>query len=103
MIRQVPLGTHTIDGTNPYDIHVYPNPIQDKINFDYTLEQTADTYFFLTNNEGQIIIEGQLSANTKGKHQQTIVVPAHLKSASMVLTVVFDNRFYVTKKITAIN
>lgn len=103
LIRQVPLGTHTIDGTNPYDIHVYPNPIQDKINFDYTLEQTADTYFFLTNNEGQIIIEGQLSANTKGKHQQTIVVPAHLKSASMVLTVVFDNRFYVTKKITAIN
>jgi len=99
LIRQTPTQVFQIDGNNPYEIEVSPNPTDGKLNIYYELEKPTETYYFLTTITGQIIQEGTLENQQKGKHQFTINLEETSSNQVLFLTVSFEHKFFITKKI----
>ena len=90
-------GAVSIPGTNPYTIRVYPNPIASEFTLEYTLNKPVDSYYFIFNTVGQIVKEGKLGAMHSGINKSKLTLTSELGSRVLFLTVVFENKFFVTE------
>ncbi|HSI90371.1 MAG TPA: hypothetical protein VK927_04600, partial [Adhaeribacter sp.] len=98
LIRSNPLGVQEIDGKNPYTMVVYPNPATTEVTFSLELNKPAETHYFITNANGQIIKEGKLKSPRAGLNKETIKLEKNLPAQALLLTVVVENKFYLTRK-----
>jgi len=87
----------SIPGSNPYTIRVYPNPIASDFTLEYTLNKPVDSYYFITNTVGQIVEEGKLTAMHSGVNKSQLKLKNSAGSRVFFLTVVFENKFFVTE------
>jgi hypothetical protein len=92
LIKQ-PLNIKPVDGLNPFDLIVFPLPINDKINLQLNKLPVNKLCYLLTNPLGQIIDKGKLD-HTKTKHDIDV---NHLPSQTLFLTVIVDDKFYLNK------
>jgi hypothetical protein len=99
LIKNKPSTAYKIDGKNPYNIHVYPNPVSEAFTIDFNLDKMMMCPYFLTNSSGQIISEGIINPAQAGNNRKTIRLEKDLPPQTLFLTVVFDNLYFVTKKI----
>jgi hypothetical protein len=53
----------------------------------------------LSNTKGQIIKKGRINAQKIGLNKITIKIDKSLPPQTLLLTVIIDNKFYITKKI----
>jgi len=87
-----------LDGKNPFELKVYPNPAKNQFSFEVKTEKNVSVYYFLTNMQGQILREGVVMSDNSGKNVQTIKVNS-FPSQTYNLSVVVDNNYYLYEKI----
>lgn len=99
LIKSPISGIPPIDGSNPFDVLVFPNPFEDKITVRFHLDKTTKTDYYLTNIHGQIIKQGEFTNQAKERNELIINIPNHPSIQFLILTIVFEDKFYVSKKI----
>ncbi|MEE9462742.1 MAG: hypothetical protein V3V53_12970 [Bacteroidales bacterium] len=99
LIRNAPVSVQEIDGKNPYSLNIYPNPTVSEFTLEFNLDKLSETYFFLSNTKGQIIKKGRINAQQIGLNKITIKIDRSLPPQTLLLTVIIDNKFFITKKI----
>ena len=100
LIREMPDGVEVINGVNPFDLNVYPNPLTSEIVLYLNMDRTSDIYYFITGIDGRILQEGTLDAMQKSmNHSQKIELSEGIKPQVLILTVVVDNKYYLIEKI----
>lgn len=96
----MPDGVAVINGVNPFDLKVYPNPVTSEIVLHLNMDRTSDLYYYITGIDGWIIQEGVLDAMQQGlNNSQKIELSEGIKPQVLILTVVVDNKYYLIRKI----
>lgn len=86
-----------IDFTNPYDITIFPVPFENEFTINFNLNKPTRVAYYITNQLGQIVQSTENIKFDSGKNK--IQLKINENSGIFYVTVVFDNEFYVTKKI----
>jgi hypothetical protein len=87
-----------VDGRNPFDITIYPNPFHNSFTVSVFLEKATKTDLFITNAHGQLIQKENLSTQI-GANNLPIVLEQKETTNPLFVTLVFDDKFYVSKKL----
>lgn len=88
-----------IDGKNPYDVTVSPNPFNNSFSVKFDVNQTVKAGYFISNSLGQIVKKTSNENFNSGENTLNIELDDKLSSGQYIITFVFDNKYYVTKKI----
>jgi hypothetical protein len=88
-----------VDGSNPFDFLVFPNPFDDMITIRFQLNRITKTDYFITNGLGQIIKQGNYTNQEIGRNDLILSVPNNSGNQILILTVIFEDKFYVSKKL----
>lgn len=99
LIRSEIASVQSIDGRNPFEVLIFPNPTESEINLKYYLNELIPVDYFITNSLGQIIAKGKFESSNIGVNHQSIEINKSEKSAMLLMTIVFDNKFYVSEKV----
>jgi hypothetical protein len=99
LISGAPNGVQEINGNNPYTMQVFPNPASTELTVNYILEKEVSVRYFLVNTNGKILKADMILNQFEGENQLIFRFEENLPSQTLLLTFVFDDRFYVTKKI----
>lgn len=101
LIRNTPSGFHAIDGTNPFDISVFPNPAVNELEVTFDLKKDAAVTYYITNQQGQLIMQRQSISAKTGANTLHIELQNPVAQQTLFLTFIVDDKFYVTKKVLA--
>jgi hypothetical protein len=104
MVRRIveePVKVQVLPGKGTFDFIVYPNPSAGIINIEFQLPYKAQCDYFITSLDGKIIQEGSLVKTTKGKNKKQINIYSQNRSSdqTLILTLIFDNKLYASKRI----
>lgn len=99
LIDTVTVGIQTIDGKNPYDFKIYPNPADSHIYVNFQLSGTVKIYYFITSSAGQIIQQGEFGKLQTGNNTAKLNIDPSTKTQTLFVTLVFDDKYYVTKRL----
>lgn len=91
------VDNHSINGNNPYDFVLYPIPFKDQFKIQFNLKNNTSVSYFVCNSLGQIIKSSENTDFKNGEHFIDVSLPENAQP--LFITVVFDNKFYVHKKI----
>ena len=93
------LNVDIIDGKNPFSFTVYPNPAEnDTIQVNFSIPYQADLEYMLSNLDGKIISEGTIEDFMIGNNKMNFSLE-DANTKVVLLTFVFDHKFYSSKKI----
>lgn len=98
-VNPLSINEFEIDGKNPYQIEVFPNPFKNDFIVKFKMESSAKISYFITNNFGQIIQKTDNRHYPNGNNEIKIDLSRSSANEMLFLTVVFDNKYYVTKKL----
>jgi len=100
LIRETADGVWAINGVNPFDLNVYPNPATFEIVMDLNMAVQSDIYYFIAGIDGRIMQEGTLgSMQQSAESSHTIKLSDSIKPQVLILTVVVDGKYYLIRKI----
>ncbi len=93
------LSLETLDGSTPFTFSVSPNPIvQDTINLSFSIPYEADLEYIISSLDGKILEEGSINKLKLGENEMRFTLIED-QSKVLILTLVFDHKFYQSKKI----
>jgi hypothetical protein len=93
------LSAPNIDGHNPFSFTVIPNPTQgDTIKLTFEAPYTAPLEYLVMSIDGKIISDGMISDFKVGSNTMNFNLESP-NNQVVVLTLIFDNKFFVSKKI----
>ncbi|MFN2262312.1 MAG: T9SS type A sorting domain-containing protein [Psychroflexus sp.] len=100
-LTAIPLSINEfeIDGKNPYNATVSPNPFNNSFSVKFDANQPIKASYFISNSLGQIVKKTSNENFNNGENIINIELEPKLSSGQYFITFVFDNKFYVTKKI----
>lgn len=93
-LEQTPLN-----GSNPYDFTIFPIPANDIIRVKFENKVPGRVYYLLTNMAGQLVQNGNFNVNFTGQVDGNIPLETKAESGTYVLTLVFEDKFYVSKSL----
>lgn len=96
---KTPLSIQAVDGSNPYNLKVFPVPAKDFITIQINQLPSKNLKYILTNALGQIIQQDKLDS-LKLNHQIQV---KEIASGNVFLTVIIDDKFYLSKQISIKN
>lgn len=99
LIKNIALGAQEINGKNPFSFTVVPNPTTNgkvKIEFEMPYATTID--YFISTLEGKIIDDGEISSGKQGYNSLNFEID-NVSNQTVILTFIFDNKFYVSRKV----
>jgi hypothetical protein len=99
LIKDSEVSVQEIDGSNPYSINVFPNPAGDIIEFEFKIEKLGDIQYILSSTSGQILQQGSIKSDLTGLNKKSILINKEISQQVLIMTVIFDGKFYVTEKI----
>jgi len=99
LVKSKPVNVYAIDGSNPLAFEVSFHQVQNQIRVTYDLPYTGKTFYFLTSLDGRMIGQGELEFQNRGENRATIEIDGNVKTQTLILSLVFDNRYYATKKL----
>lgn len=95
----VSINESEIDGKNPHDITIFPNPFTKDLNVSFNLEHSSSISYIITNEVGKIIHKVNKQTFPAGDHSFTFAVDNKDVSGPILFTMIFDDVHYVTKKL----
>ena len=99
LIYNANLNQDLIDGKNPFSFTVYPNPtVGNTIDLEFNLPYIAKLEYIISSLEGKIIGEGTIEDVKLGANKMKFDLESS-KTNFVILTLVFDSKFYNSKKI----
>lgn len=93
------INEYQIDGSNPYIVSVYPNPFEETFKILFSLEKPVNVNYLITNSLGQIVLQSEPSIFETGDHSIDVKIKKTVPVEPLFLILVFDNKYYVTKKL----
>jgi len=93
------INEYQIDGSNPYIVSVYPNPFEETFKILFSLEKPVNVNYLITNSLGQIVLQSEPSIFESGDHSIDVKIKKTVPVEPLFLILVFDNKYYVTKKL----
>ncbi len=100
LIKNTTVGEFKINGNNPYTFEVFPNPVDKEINLIYNLDKNVEVHYLISNTLGQLISKGKFESAQIGENNQQLELVENIGTQLLFVTLVFDNKYFVTKKIT---
>lgn len=100
LIRGTQTGMHKIEGSNPFNFNLYPNPAEDHIRVTYKLKEPVSVGYFITASDGQLLLQGEITQTKVGENTKAFLLDQSIPSQLLYITLVFDNTFFVTKKLS---
>ncbi len=97
LIKTNVTGIQEIDGTNPFSIDVFPNPLDNEFHVEFNLTEPTKVIYYLTTTNGQIIKQGQLADPKIGLNKELIQLDTNIRQQVLQLTFIFDDKYYVAK------
>jgi hypothetical protein len=91
-----------LNGENKYDFEVYPNPNKGKFTIKYHLPKVVSVDYYLSTLKGELIEEGELTKQKVGNNTEEFVLNKQFASQILILTIVFDKQYAVSKRISII-
>jgi len=88
-----------INGENPFEVSVLPNPFKNEFSVSFNAQNSVKVSYFLTNSSGQIILKSGNKPFNQGNNTINVSVKNGDGVEHMMLTMIFDDKFYVTKKL----
>ncbi|MFN3952560.1 MAG: hypothetical protein ACK4KT_09175 [Thermaurantimonas sp.] len=88
-----------LPGENPFSIDVYPNPFKKEFVLSFVAENPIEFRYYISNAKGQLLFGSEKLFGRIGKNNVEIKVQPGSMDKELLLTVVFDNKFYVVKKV----
>jgi hypothetical protein len=92
-------AAYEIDGSNPFDISVSPNPFEQDFNISFITDKQVKMYYFITDAVGQIIYKSEEREYNVSEHFININSENLGQKRNLTITTVFDNLHYVSKKL----
>ncbi len=99
LIRNTTIGMEAIDGINPYDISIFPNPVGNESQVAFILKKPVSVSYFVTNAAGQVIRQGRLEGVQAGSNYRAIQLGDVAGGQVLMLTFVFEDKYFVTRKV----
>lgn len=90
-----------IDGKNPYDIKLFPNPFKKDITVVFDIRSSANVKYFITNSYGKMVHASHTLNFEAGTHS-LIINDISQESGQLFLVMIFDDIYFVTKKLLKI-
>ena len=87
-----------IQGKNPFTAEVFPNPARRTFTTRFTLAQSGEVHYYLTNTAGKIVSKGTWNLGA-GTHYPVISLPDEIASGAYSLTLAVDGIWYTTLKV----
>lgn len=91
---------YKLDGKNPYDIKVFPNPATGDFSFLFDIEKPTKISYILTDGSGKLLKRSVNQLFQPGQHSIRISQDYSISTGVVHLTVIFDDLYYATQKIT---
>jgi hypothetical protein len=88
-----------VDGRNPYEFSIYPNPTEDNVQVQFDLKKMVDVNYFITTVDGKLIAKNELQKIQTGANNIKIPLDNTANQQALMLTLVFENKYFVTHKI----
>jgi len=99
LIKGATVGSTEINGNNPYSFDFYPNPVSSSFQVKFSLEKPVDVNYYITNISGQLMATGDINGTKAGQNIHQIFCQSDLHAQTLNVTLVFDNRFFCSKKL----
>jgi hypothetical protein len=99
LIRNIPLAVQRIDGKNPYTLRVFPNPTRATCTLEFNLDKASKVYYLISNTAGEIVEEGIIENVQAGNNRAALAIDESLTPQVLWITLVIDDKFYLTEKI----
>ncbi|WP_339609331.1 hypothetical protein [uncultured Planktosalinus sp.] len=99
LIRNQPMSIQEINGNNPYSFKLYPNPATTSFTVEFESQIAGEAYYYISNASGQILKRDALKDLQPGNNIAVITIDEQLSSQVLSVTVVFENKFFVTKQL----
>lgn len=97
LIKNIQTGIEEIDGSNPYKMEVFPNPLEDMVNVIFQLDSPKKAHYMVSNEVGQIVLEGDImGVSGRNTHELDL---SSMASGNYVITLVIDHKFFNSKKV----
>ena len=98
-VNPLSVNEFEIDGENPYNIRVSPNPFTNELYVKFFANKPLKASYILSNNLGQIVLKSETKLFLNGENTMTIKVDIKDNSEQLFLTVIFDEKYYVTRRV----
>ncbi|WP_321538774.1 hypothetical protein [Flavobacterium piscinae] len=99
LIKEPSMSIPVQNSQNPISFTIAPNPIKgSELEMEFEVPYEADLSYFITSLDGKILSEGEITDFHSGKNTMQFVLPQKM-TATFILTLVFDNKFYSSQKI----
>ncbi len=100
LIKDTTTGVASINGNNPFNISVYPNPAKNKINIELSDTKFRKADYFITSLDGRMLQLGMFKQNELNGKIYTIDINSDIPAQNLSLTIVIDDVYYMTKLIS---
>lgn len=98
-VNPLSINMGEIGGENPFEISVFPNPFDNEFNVKFNLKTTVKASYFITNSSGKILIKSETKFFNETDNTINIKVENENRAELLFFTIIFDNKYYVTKKL----
>ena len=99
LIKNTLQNVFEIDGTNPYQVDIFPNPVKDELNVQINNYKAQAADYFITDTQGKILQEGEMKNLAVGLSVKNIKLKNIKANQTLFITFVFEDKYYVTKKV----
>jgi hypothetical protein len=98
-VKNTNLITQQINGNNPFKVTLFPNPTTSKtIDIQFDMPYATTVNYFIASIDGKIDEQGDIEDIHAGKTKMKFDLSAATTNI-VIVTFVFDNKFYLTEKI----
>ena len=99
LVRDTPTALEPLDGSNPYDLVVFPNPAGDMVKLSFKLEKEVPVYFILTDVQGKMHQQAPLRNLKQGPNEIAIPFSQFPSGKTYIITLIFNHKFSVSEKV----
>lgn len=92
-------GLQPVDGVNPFDCEVFPNPSSGKLYIKPSGKNFQKAAYYILSGDGKILQKDILHSSQLVNDRFTIDMPENTSSQQLYLTIIFDDVQYVHKKL----
>lgn len=99
LVKTPVLNIQQVDGKNPFSVIVSPNPTTiDTVRVEFNMPYDTTVSYFISTLEGKVVEEGDIEDLHAGKTSMDFSIVS-AKTDFVIITFVFDDKFYVSEKV----